>query len=1024
MAEGVELAAAWVRLVPSFEGVTQNITQAFAPGAKAAEAAGDKAGRGWSKRAKAAIGTAAIGAGLVASFKGLYDVGETFTDLTNTIRTGTGAQGDALNGLVDVAKNVGKQVPASFDSISPVVADLNTRLGLTGGTLETVASQYLEAGRILGEEVDIAQTTAAFSAFKVEGDAVSGAMDSLFQVSQATGVGMNELAAGAQTAAPALANLGFGFEDSIALIGSLDKAGLNSTQMLASMSKGLVTLAKDGEQPQEAFARVTSELQGFVDTGDTAAALDLASQVFGTRGASQFVGALQSGVLSMDDLMAATGATADTILGVGEETMTFSDRWQQTLNTAMVAIEPLATALFTAIGDGMEAALPVLQDLGAWASENTGVLAAIAGVIAGTLVAAMVAWTASIWAQTAALLASPITWIILAIVALIAAVVALVMNWDTVVAWITEVWAGFVSWITGVLEGFAEWWSGIWDGIVSFVTGVWQGILDFFAGVWEGIKGFFSAALDWLLDLFLNWTIYGLIIKNWDEIVAFFTDTWENIKGFFGAALEWIDDLWTSVWTGVSGFFTGLWDGIVRWFEDKIAFWQTAFRIGLAVLKDTWERVWNGIKSFFSGIWDGIKRVFQTMIDFVTTKPGEAFEAARDAIGDAWAGIQELAKKPVRFVVNTVINGLIDTINMIPGVDLPKVRLPKGFAEGGIIPGYDAVKRDTVWTPMRKGEGVLVPEVVRGLGADMIHALNAAGNTGGVSAVRAQFSAGLARGGLVNPLPRGSYSVSQPYHGGHNGIDLAAATGTKVYAAADGIVGLAGSVPMGGNEVYVQHSNGLGTRYSHLSRFATQAGSLVKAGNVIGYVGSTGMSTGPHLHYMVHSPGGGAGVYGNHVNPAPYMGLFGKDLGEGGGLLGGLVDWVAGQVKEAFPAGGMWIDVAAGIAKDAAKRAIDVFTPKLGTDTGATLYDNGGWLPPGFSLVENRTGRPEPILTGSQWDDIGRLADQSAGRGDGPAVFHLYDADGVLMGTIDGRIEEAASGGSERALHDVLGTRR
>ena len=184
------------------------------------------------------------------------------------------------------------------------------------------------------------------------------------------------------------------------MVGLFDKAGLNSTQIMTSMSRGLVNLAKDGEQPAEAYQRVVGELQGFIDAGDTASALDLAGQVFGTRGAAQFVGALQSGVLNMNDLMAATGATGDTILGVGEETMTFAERWQMTMNTAMVALEPLATAVFTAIGDGLEGVMPWLQQFGDWIAENQWVLAAVAVVIGAVLVAAFVAWAASIWAAS------------------------------------------------------------------------------------------------------------------------------------------------------------------------------------------------------------------------------------------------------------------------------------------------------------------------------------------------------------------------------------------------------------------------------------------------------------------------------------------------------------------------------------------------------------------------------------------------------------------------------------------------
>lgn len=98
----------------------------------------------------------------------------------------------------------------------------------------------------------------------------------------------------------------------------------------------------------------------------------------------------------------------------------------------------------------------------------------------------------------------------------------------------------------------------------------------------------------------------------------------------------------------------------------------------------------------------------------------------------------------------------------------------------------------------------------------------------------------------------------------HKGIDLPAATGTPIRATADGTVGMADW--FGGYGLYVQleHGGNLETRYGHMSRIAVAAGQTVRKGDVIGYVGTTGRSTGPHLHYEVR-------VNGEAVNPLPYM---------------------------------------------------------------------------------------------------------------------------------------------------------
>lgn len=99
---------------------------------------------------------------------------------------------------------------------------------------------------------------------------------------------------------------------------------------------------------------------------------------------------------------------------------------------------------------------------------------------------------------------------------------------------------------------------------------------------------------------------------------------------------------------------------------------------------------------------------------------------------------------------------------------------------------------------------------------------------------------------------------------GHKGIDLAAPTGTPIYATADGVVSRAGAFSTYGNFVSIEHGGKIQTRYAHMSRIAVAAGAKIKKGDIIGYVGSTGRSTGPHLHYEVR-------IDGQSVNPVPYM---------------------------------------------------------------------------------------------------------------------------------------------------------
>jgi murein DD-endopeptidase MepM/ murein hydrolase activator NlpD len=89
----------------------------------------------------------------------------------------------------------------------------------------------------------------------------------------------------------------------------------------------------------------------------------------------------------------------------------------------------------------------------------------------------------------------------------------------------------------------------------------------------------------------------------------------------------------------------------------------------------------------------------------------------------------------------------------------------------------------------------------------------------------------------------------------HKGIDFRAGYGTPILAATDGKVAAAGRAGGYGNQVRLAHAGGLMTTYSHMSRIVAQPGEHVRQGQVIGYVGATGLATGPHLHYELWKDG-------------------------------------------------------------------------------------------------------------------------------------------------------------------------
>ena len=942
---------------------------------------------GWIKDNLAGIAMTAGGMAIAAG-KGLYEVGGIFDDLGDTIRTGTGATGDALDGLIGVAEQVGAKVPAEFDKIGPVVADLNTRLGLSGDVLETVASQYLEAGRILGEDVDVQATSAAFSAFKIEGESVAAAMDSLFRVSQATGLGMNDLAKQVQANAPAMQNLGFSFEETAALVGQLDKAGLESTATLNAMSKGLVTLAKDGEEPQAAFRRVTGEIDALIARGDVAGAIDLASGIFGTRAANQFVGAVQSGTLELDNLVGSIGATGDTILGVGADTADFAESWQLVKNNALLALEPLGSQVFGMLGDALGDLMPHIQAFADWTKENPELVKGVAiglGILAGALGVA----AAAQWVMNSALLANPITWIILGIGLLIAAIVLLVQNWDTVVAFLSDTFGP-------ALDAAGQWFEDV---------GAW------FGETWSGIKGAFQGGVDWVSNTWsAGWSAAEGFLKDPIGSGAAAIDglLGTDLRGSLDGAQQWMANTWSQGWSAVEGFL-----------KDPVGSAQRGIEGYIAFVRGIFEGVASWIQTTFPGLWSVIEKIMKdpvgAALDGVRALLGPlglqgAFDAAVGAITGIWEGIKEKLAGPVIWVANNVINPLMAGIEKVAGVfgqklTLPRLELASGganttgganptargaqraFADGGMMPGYTP-GRDvhTFYSPtagileLSGGEPVLRPEAGAVLGSGWVDGINAAARSGGRDGVRGFLhDHGFAAGGVwAKPKESMSFAgggqIIPNATQGFANYDPGFLSAIQAWASATG---------------RTWHMTGLGGARS----YAQQAELYRRYLAGTGPLAANPAKGGPHMY-----PGRAMDLSprpGENAAAAALLSRFGLGLTVPG------EPWHVGVGNSAILAGGATggfdpMQMVKALLGDVGKVAgagvfgdiLNAIPGKLVDMAGVWLkstlgFDSGGVLPPGLTVAVNKTGQPERVLTDPQWQSMHRIAQNVAPvRGD------------------------------------------
>lgn len=395
--EGVNVANAYVQIIPSAQGVKQNITDALVPDLTAAgQQGGDALGGGLMSTLQGSLGKIAgvIGAAFAGIEVGkfLLDIGGEFDEMTDAIIIGTGASGEALEALEDAAKGIATTVPVSFGEAGNIVQDLNTRLGLTGENLDEVGQRVAAAGELMGSAINVESMSGAFAAFNVSADDMADQMDYLFGVSQSTGIAFDDLTRILESNAPALQGLGFSFQESANMAGLLDRAGMDASGMMGKMGKALVELAQPGETAAEAYQRVLAEMEGYIEAGDEAAAMDLATELFGTRGAAQFVGAVQSGALAMDDLRDASLGAGEGIMGTYEATASWPEKWELLKNKAKEFLEPLAGALMDSLGAALDKLNEVMDSIDP--STLEGVASTLTELFTALIAAVTNLWTA------------------------------------------------------------------------------------------------------------------------------------------------------------------------------------------------------------------------------------------------------------------------------------------------------------------------------------------------------------------------------------------------------------------------------------------------------------------------------------------------------------------------------------------------------------------------------------------------------------------------------------------------------
>jgi phage-related minor tail protein len=309
----------------------------------------------------AAIGFGAAGAAALGLGAAAYQLGGDFDGAYDAIRVTTGATGDMLEGLQDDFKAVVSDVPASFEDASTAVGDLNQRLGLTGPPLEALSEQFLNLARVTGDDLSgsIQTMTRVFGDWSITDQ--SKALDEMYRASQSTGIGIGDLAEQVVAFGAPLRGLGFGFEESIAMLGKWEKEGVNVEAVMGAMKKAYGEFSKEfGQKAPEEFRKFVAEIS---KAPSASAAAALAIEKLGVRNGPDFAAAVKEGRFAYGDLVESIVNGSDSINAAAGDTEDFAEKWTKFTNQMKVAVEPLASGVFGAVGSAMENLTPILNEV-------------------------------------------------------------------------------------------------------------------------------------------------------------------------------------------------------------------------------------------------------------------------------------------------------------------------------------------------------------------------------------------------------------------------------------------------------------------------------------------------------------------------------------------------------------------------------------------------------------------------------------------------------------------------------------
>lgn len=291
----------------------------------------------------AVLAMAAVSA-MVALGKAAFDASEEVNSALDTIRAGTGATGDALKEFEANMANVAKRTGAAWEDVGTIMADVSTRMDLGAGQiLEDVTTQFLEIERMTGASATAMSEYAAkaFQNWGLAQEEYTGAVDVLWKVSQATGATIEGLSNSLAQNGAVLRTFGFSMVEAASLVGTLEKQGIEASQVMQGFKRATDALINNGWT--DLRSGIDSVFESIKNAASETDALSIASEYFGERAGVALADAIRSGKLELDEFTAAVLASDETVMKASEETTGFAERFNQLARRVEYALTPLGT---------------------------------------------------------------------------------------------------------------------------------------------------------------------------------------------------------------------------------------------------------------------------------------------------------------------------------------------------------------------------------------------------------------------------------------------------------------------------------------------------------------------------------------------------------------------------------------------------------------------------------------------------------------------------------------------------------